>query len=335
MSQSLPASPAQPLVSDFSEVELPDLPAVPGMTSQAECRYLYWLASTQLAGLGRLVEIGSWLGRSTLHLAAGLEKAGHRQELHCFDGFSWAPSDLTKSDLPLKPGDNFQKYFEANVSPFGHLVTAHRTRIANIAWSGEPVEVLFLDAPKKLPEITRCLEVFGPSLVPGKSIIAIQDYQYFPAYALGACMHALRDRLELIHVVLDGSTVAFRVTAAIDLQRDRPTDWDIGAWSPAQIEENWSQILAALPAPARDRLEPAKALHLYDCSAKQQAIAAMRALPMTPFQRDKIGGLARSHTYLGYPELFTVAGFPGSAKQNLLSKAKRLRDWSRRLRASG
>jgi hypothetical protein len=55
---------------------------------------------------------------------------------------------------------------------------------------------------------------------------------------------------------------------------------------------------------------------------------------MTPFQQNKIAGLARSHTYLGYPELFTAAGFPGSPKQNLLSYAKRLRDWARRLRAA-
>ncbi len=323
------------LVSDFDEVHLPELPEVPGMTSAAECRYLYWLTSSQLAGLGQLVEIGSWLGRSTLHLAAGLSRSGHEAELHCFDGFTWARSDPKKSDLPLQPGDNFQKFFEANVSPFKSLITPHRTKIANISWPGAPVEVLFLDAPKKLPEITRCLEVFGPSLIPGKSIIAIQDYQYFPAYALAACMYALRDRLELIHVVLDGSTVAFRVTQPLDLARDKPADWNIGRWSPAQVEENWRAILAMLPAQARDRLEPARALHLYDCGAKAQALEAMRALPMTPFQKDKIGGLARSHTYLGYPELFTAAGFPGSAKQNLLAHAKHLRDWLRGLRAAG
>lgn len=320
------------LVSDFKDVELPPLTAAPGMISAAECRYLYWLTSTQLSGAGHLVEVGSWLGRSTLHLAAGLSRSGHSAELHCFDGFTWAPSDPGKSDLPLKPGDNFQSYFEANVSPYRELITPHRTRIANIAWSGAPIDVLFLDAPKKLPEITRCLEVFGPSLIPGKSIIAIQDYQYFPAYALAACLYSLRDRLELIHVVVDGSTVAFRVTAPLDLAREKPADWAVNRWSPSQVEENWNAILAGLPESARDRLEPAKALHLYDRGAKAAAVAAMQALPMTPFQKDKIAALARSHTYLGYPDLFTTAGHPGTPKQNLLVYAKRLRDWVRSLR---
>ena len=323
------------IVSDFADIHLPDLSEVPGMTSAAECRYLYWLASSQLSGKGQLVEIGSWLGRSSLHLAAGLDHAGSTARLHCFDGFTWARSDPAKSDLPLRPGDNFQSYFEANLAPFAPVVTATRTRISDISWAGAPIEVLFLDAPKKLPEITRCLEVFAPALIPGTSVIAIQDYQYFPAYALAASLYTLRERLELIHVVLDGSTVAFRVTGAIDLARAKPADWDISRWSPAKIEESWRHILGALPDAARERLAPGKAFHLYDCGAKAAAVAAMRALPMTDFQRGKIAGLARSHTYLGYPELFTAAGFPGGVKQNLLSRAKRLRDWSRRLRAAG
>lgn len=39
-----------PTASDFSDVVLPELPEVPGMTSMAECRNLYWLASVRFAG---------------------------------------------------------------------------------------------------------------------------------------------------------------------------------------------------------------------------------------------------------------------------------------------
>lgn len=322
------------LASRFSDVVLPDLPAVPGMTSPAECRYLYWLAQSQLSNAGCLVEIGTWLGRSTLHIAAGLDRSGHAQRLHCFDGYTWGSGDSRAADLPLKPGDDFQKHFEANVSRFGHLVTIHRTWIADIAWSGAPVEFLFLDAPKKHSEITRCLEVFGPSLIPGRSIIAIQDYLYFPAYPLAICLHLLRDHLELAHVVLDGSTVAFRVVAPLDLARSKPANWDLARWKLDQIHSAWDSILEVLPAAARERLQPGRALHLYDCGFEDEAIAAMRALPMTDFQKQKISELSKSHHYLGYPELFTVAGYPGTMTQALLSRAKRIRDWLRRRRAA-
>lgn len=322
------------LASDFHDVPLPALPDLPGMISPSECRYLFTTARG-LEGSGCVVEIGSWLGRSSLHIAAGLAVSGKPTALHCFDGFTWAPNDVGKSSLPLRPGDDFQDYFLQNLSSFRDRVTAHKTMIAQIDWNGAPIEFLFLDAPKRHAEITRCLEVFGPSLLPGRSLIAIQDYLYFPAYALAVCMHALGERLQLAHVVLDGSTVGFRVMRPIDLAGDRPADWNIRRWSPAQVEAAWDCILAPLPEKARERLEPGRALHLYDCGAKAAAIRAMKALPMTVFQQEKIAGLAKSHHYLSYPELFTAAGFPGSTKQNLMARAKRLRDWGRRLRAAG
>jgi hypothetical protein len=330
----LPVGTGQICISNFGTIALPDLPDIPGMISPSESRYLFWLAS-QLQGSGCAVEIGSWLGRSSVHIAAGLAASGQPTSLHCFDGFAWAPNDVSKAALPLRPGDDFQRYFLENIGAFRDRITAHKTKIAQIRWSGEPIELLFLDAPKRQTEITLCLKVFGPALMPGTSVVAIQDYLYFPAYALAVCFHLLRDRLKLVHVVLDGSTVAFQVSGQIDLTRELPADWNFRRWSVAEIQTTWDNILASLPDTARERLEPGRALHLYDCGAKQEAIHAIKALPMTGFQLAKFASLSRSHHYLGYPELFTAAGFPGSAKQNLLSHAKRLRDWARRLRAAG
>ncbi|MGF1631577.1 MAG: class I SAM-dependent methyltransferase [Kiloniellaceae bacterium] len=318
--------------SDFHTTALPALPDLPGMISPSEGRYLFWVTSN-LEGAGCAVEVGSWLGRSSVHIAAGLAASGRPTPLHCFDGFTWAPNDVSKSTLPLRPGDDFQHYFLQNTAAFGDRITAHKTKIAQIQWSGEPVELLFLDAPKRQAEIARCLEVFGPALIPGTSVIAIQDYLYFPAYALAVCMHILSRQMELIHVVLDGSTVAFRVTAEIDLARSRPPDWNFRNWTVEQVEAAWDRILGPLPISAQERLAPGRALHLYDCGAKAAALRAMQALPMTTFQQEKIAGLAKSHHYLSYPELFTAAGFPGSTKQNLMARAKRLRDWARKLSA--
>ena len=320
--------------SDFGAVVLPKLPDLPGMISPSECCYLFWAAS-RLLGAGCAVEVGSWLGRSSVHIAAGLAAGGWPTPLHCFDGFVWAPNDVSKSTLPLRPGEDFQHYFLQNTASFSDRIWVHKTRIAQISWSGEPIELLFLDAPKRQVEIARCLEVFGPALIPGTSIIVAQDYLYFPAYSLAICLHTLRDRLKLAHVVIDGSTVAFLLTGALDLARERPADWEFRKWSAAKVEAAWDEILEPLPTSAQERLAPGRALHLYDCGAKAAALRAMRALPMTPFQQDKIAQLARSHHYLGYPELFTAVGYPGSARRNLLARAKRLRDWARRLRAAG
>ncbi len=84
----------------FRDVELPELPEIPGMSSVAEGRYLYWLTSRGYTGCGAVVEIGPWLGRSTVHLAAGLRDSGHHDVLHTFDRFVW---DASRPG-PRRPG---------------------------------------------------------------------------------------------------------------------------------------------------------------------------------------------------------------------------------------
>jgi len=302
------------------------------MTSAAECRYLYWLTSTQFDGAGAVVEVGSWLGRSTVHLAAGLRDGGHAAKLHCFDGFTWSFGDSAKSDLPLRPGQSFRPYFERNIAPFADRVVAHRTKIADLTWDGGPIGLLFLDAPKRLDDIITTFRVLGPHLIPGRSLIACQDYLYFPAYAMAATLHALGERVGLAQVVLDGSTVAFRVRHAIDQSNAAWPNLDLSAWSRAEVEAAWQSILAPLQQRARERLEPGRALHLYDIGERAAAVEAIRALPMTPFQSDKMRNLARSHHYLSYPALFDAAGFPGSLSQRALIPIKRLRDFAKRIR---
>lgn len=318
--------------ADFAEVSLPALPALPGMTSAAECRYLYWLTSTRFDDSGAVVEVGPWLGRSTVHLAAGLRDGGHGAKLHCFDGFTWAFGDSAKSDLALRPGQNFQPYFERNVAPFEDRIVAHRTEIADLTWDGGPIGLLFLDAPKRLEDIVTTFEVLGPHLVPGKSVIACQDYLYFPAYAMAVTLYALGRRVELTQVVLDGSTAAFKVRQAIDPRDGTWPNLDLRAWPRAEVEAAWRRILAPLHPRARERLEPGRALHLYDIGERTAAVEAIRALPMTPFQSDKLRSLSRSHHYLSYPALFDAAGFPGGLSWKALIPIKRLRDFAKRIR---
>ncbi|TQV76096.1 class I SAM-dependent methyltransferase [Denitrobaculum tricleocarpae] len=330
-----PGADVPPLASDFAKVVLPELPTLPGMTSEPECRYLFWKSSSQLRGTGDVVEVGSWLGRSSIHIAAGLAASGKQTHLYCFDGFTWAWGDSNVVDLPLKKGDSFEEYFLKNVSAFADRITSQRTKIKDIEWTGKPIEFLFLDAPKKQPDLTHCLEVFGSSLVPGSATIAMQDYLYFPAYSLAVCCHQLADHLSLQQVVDGGSTVAFHVNGPLDFKKIKPGDWDIRHWSVAKVQAAWDEILAPLTGQSRERLEPGRALHLYDVGARQEALDAIKALPMTDFQRRNIKRLSTSHHYFSYPELFTAAGFPGTTRQNLLSIVKQLRDRLLRLTTAG
>jgi predicted O-methyltransferase YrrM len=80
------------------------------MISPEECKYYRWLGRF-FTGAGAVVELGPWLGCSTVHILAGLERSpGFRdRRLHVFDDFVWRsswmdrhlPARRASRDVPL------------------------------------------------------------------------------------------------------------------------------------------------------------------------------------------------------------------------------------------
>lgn len=266
------------LVSDFSEVVVPETPEIPGMVTDAECRYLYWLTSTQYTGKGAVVELGSWLGRSTVHLAAGLKSA----PLHCFDRFQWRASHTRKSNLELEPEQDCQPIFAENLK--GHNVIATKTEVADITWDGSPVEILFLDAPKETDNLIKTFEQFGGCLQPG-SIIAFQDYLNLVAYPVALAAHQLRHKLEMIHIVQPGSTVTFRVKATIEPEEIA----DLGArtLTAEGARSAWREILDQLPPEPGEELRASLPLFLYDLGMRREAIEEVRHMTLGPISTSR------------------------------------------------
>ncbi len=79
-------------VSTFDDLRMEPLPKVSSLISEREQRYLYWLTSKAYSGQGAVVELGSFLGSSAMHLGAGLRDAGFATPLRCFDHFEWSGS---------------------------------------------------------------------------------------------------------------------------------------------------------------------------------------------------------------------------------------------------
>jgi len=118
------------------------IPAIPGMVSVEECKYLYTVTSSIYAGKGDVVEIGSWLGKSANYLAAGIAKSGHNRKLHCFDDFQWTAVHSKKASKKgywenhsqIMPGENFLSHFEANTARYKNYIIPHKTYIKDIEW---------------------------------------------------------------------------------------------------------------------------------------------------------------------------------------------------------
>jgi len=290
-----------------------DVPVNPGMIGEEECKYLYMLTSSRFAGCGDVVEIGSWLGKSANYLAAGISRSGFDRKLHCYDNFKWTTGHAIKANKKgywddhdyIKPGGNFLSHFEANTSKYGGCILPHKTDIKDIAWTGGPIEILFLDAPKQFETLLKTFNVFGSSLIADSGLLVIQDYLYFPAYPIALFCHGLKEYFKPLHCLTEGSTVSFSVEKKIEDLGTLRALYDYRQWTDTQHDRAWDEILDQLPPNSRNKLSLGRVLSLYDRNRKDEAISVLNNMDISDKQFEKAKSVINT---LGsrYPELARI-----------------------------
>ena len=215
--------------------------SVPTMLAQEEKRYLFWLGKDMWSGAGTVVEVGPWLGGSTVCLAAGMRASGHAagRKLHAVDNFLWREFMATRAPLPLKPGDSFEPFFLKNMVDYADVVVSHARALPDETIEGDadagatrfveeravapfdglpggdPVEILFIDGAKSWRGMRHLLLTLSNRLLPGKTLLVCQDFKYWGAYWVPMMMARLDGHIEPVHNVLGGTTVAFRLVSAV------------------------------------------------------------------------------------------------------------------------
>jgi len=218
-------------------------PGMPIMISKAEQRYLHWLGRTQWSDEGHVIEIGPWLGGSTACLVAGMRagRAAARHRLHAFDNFVWREFMTRFASLPIAPGDSFEPWFLKNVETWSDLVVAHRQTLPDetiegdkqseswrgavapavepFAWSGEPIEILFVDGAKSWRGMRWLLSCVAGSLIAGRTLLVAQDFKHWGSYWVPLMLARFQSSLELRHVVERGSTATFLLREPLDARK--------------------------------------------------------------------------------------------------------------------
>jgi hypothetical protein len=200
----------------WREVTLPpDAVGIPTMLSKTERKLLYGLARDYASGDGAIVDAGCFLGGSTAALLAGLRDRPNGwtgPPVVSYDLFRVEEYTLAKffgGDPSVRIGDSFRHRFDANVAGFDLPHVVHEGDITEIGWSGEPIDVLFLDVLKS-PEINDAvLREFFPSLVPGRSVIVHQDYGWGWMPWIPITVELMRDSLVLLDWMEWGSHAFF------------------------------------------------------------------------------------------------------------------------------
>jgi hypothetical protein len=251
--------------TDFiNELELPDLPDIPGMITPNERNYLYWLVSQTYLGEGEIVEIGSWMGKSTVSLAAGLRDSAMKGHVYAFDRFVWHENDNIKTSLNIKHGSDFKHIFEQNTHLLNDYIKATKSELSEVKWNNKNIEILFLDGPKRLKQIKQVLKIFGPHLIPNLSIIVMQDFGNYPSYDLSVICSSLREYIQVVHAVPNSSTVSFKVIRKLEYDQLDLNELDFHTWSYDKAITNWNWINSQLPVQTQKRLAPGLAFFLHD-----------------------------------------------------------------------
>jgi hypothetical protein len=193
----------------------PEATGIPTMLSKMERRLLYSLARDYAVGDAAIVDAGSFLGGSTAALLAGV-----RDRSEAWSGPPVASYDLFQVDEYMVPkffaddrsvrvGESFRSRFDRHVARFDVPHVVNEGDITKIGWSGEPIDVLFLDVLKSWEINDAILGDFFPSLVPGRSVIVHQDYGWGDNPWIAITVELMRDSLVVIDWMEWGSHVFF------------------------------------------------------------------------------------------------------------------------------
>jgi hypothetical protein len=189
----------------------PEAKSVPTMLTPEEGKMLCWLGEHYFQGEGAVVELGSFLGGSTVRLASGLARSGRPWKMESFDRFEideiHKQRHLYSNGYEKFEGSDMLSVFEKHIQPFSPNIIPHKGDVENFPWQGGAIEILFIDLAKTPKTNGFILESFFKNLIPNRSIIIQQDYLHFQTPWLVATMELLHPKIELVSWTRDYSVL--------------------------------------------------------------------------------------------------------------------------------
>jgi hypothetical protein len=221
-------------------------------------------------------------------LAAGLAKAHPDSKILCFDHFAWAGGAnwSQKSGTEHQKNEDFLPDFLNNTKVFSNQIEAVRSTIANISLPDGDVEIMVLDAPKRLNDISAILKQLAGKTIPGKTILAWQDFKHGASFEIAATLFALSDKIIPIHSVTKGCMLAFRVRETWDEEDVTAEKLDFSQWSAEDCRDIWNYWMAVMPVSQQPSFAIGLLMllndlgHINDLQTEARRIVEMRDEPL-------------------------------------------------------
>jgi hypothetical protein len=196
------------------------------MLTDLEKEYLYTFAFKEYGGQGAIVDLGCWLGSSTIALASGLREHPNPQLrsalVHAYDLFMWdgwmndvSAVRQTPLDGKYKPGESFFEACRELTEPWKDNIRFYPGDLSSIGWAGGPIEFLFVDAMKSWHLTNSIIHDFYPSLIPGISTIVQQDFGNFYVYWVHLITYRLREYFQPVYDIPYSESLCFKYVKQI------------------------------------------------------------------------------------------------------------------------
>ncbi|MBD3161158.1 MAG: hypothetical protein GF346_03155 [Candidatus Eisenbacteria bacterium] len=210
-------------------MKLANRPVELGMTSSEEQATFIRYAREEHRGIGEMVDLGCWLGSTTISLAKGwrdnpARRDGEDRRIHAYDRFVWHPTMepiVAGTELRgrWREGDLFLDEFERRVAPWRELIEVYPGDLREQDWIGRPIEFLLVDAMKSWELAGRIVRVFYPHLVPGASLVVHQDFGHDFTSWIHLLHYRFRDHFALHRDLPHSASTIFRFLEPIPPER--------------------------------------------------------------------------------------------------------------------
>ena len=235
-----------------------------GMTSRAELHWLRTYAARNYRGTGAIVDLGCFLGATTIALAEGLalNRNAMKKQIHAYDLFLWnegyeAWAKGREVEGLFSPDGSFLHEFLSRTEKWRKYIVVHEGDLAQTQWEGGSIEFLFVDA-MKLPELAVSIaSTFFPHLVPGQGYVAHQDFPHAYTPWIHFLAYRLRNHFRFIEDMPQSSLFRLEREIAPELLRE---DLAPAAVSPDEIEAAFDYSLSLVGDRKKANVIAAKAM---------------------------------------------------------------------------
>src|SRR6266571_8132393 len=235
-----------------------------GMTSRQEQQWLRAYAARSYTGSGAIVDLGCFLGATTIALAEGLElnRKANRKQIHAYDLFTWnkryeAWARGKEVEGLFTIGGSFLPEFLRRTQNWRDYIVIHEEDLRHARWEHGPIEFLFIDAMKSPEVATAIASNFFLHLVPAKSYVAHQDFPHCFAPWIHFLTFRLRDYFRFVADLPQSSL--FRLEREIEPQA-LAGDLSPAAVSSAEIEAAFDYSISVVRDDKKANVTAAKAI---------------------------------------------------------------------------